>query len=50
MDEVSLLEIAFHWPHNRFAFGWEMAQPDEEYNYFTIKLYLGICTLTYNNV
>ncbi|NKC01987.1 MAG: hypothetical protein GKR90_26280 [Pseudomonadales bacterium] len=40
------LEIAFHWPHNRFALGWETIMPDEEYNYCTIKVYLLIVTLT----
>ena len=27
------LEIAFHWPHDRFALGWETMFPDEKYNY-----------------
>lgn len=40
------LEIAFHWPHNRFAFGWDFIAPDEECDYFTFKVYLGIVTLT----
>jgi len=40
------LEIAFHWPHDRFALGWEYIAPDEQYDYYTIKLYLGILTIT----
>lgn len=40
------LEIAFHWPHNRFALGWDWIDPTEEFNYTTIKLYLFIMTLT----
>ncbi len=40
------LEIAFHWPHNRLALGWDYMEPNEEYNYTTIKLYLLIITLT----
>ncbi len=40
------LEIAFHWPHNRLALGWEVMPKDEEYDYTTIKLYLLIVTLT----
>ena len=40
------LEIAFHWPHNRLALGWDFIAPTEEFNYTTIKLYLFIMTLT----
>lgn len=40
------LEIAFHYPHNRFALGWEFINADKEYNYNTIKIYLFIATLT----
>ena len=40
------LEIAFHWPHDRLALGWEIMRPDETYNYTTVKAYLLICTLT----
>ena len=42
------LEIAFHYPHDRFAFGWEYAGYDEEHDYRTIKLYLFIATLTFD--
>ena len=40
------LQIAFHWPHDRFALGWEVIQPDEKCNYTTIKVFLLIVTLT----
>ena len=43
------LEIAFHWPHDRFALGWEFINADEEFDYITIKVYLLVatCTLDY---
>jgi|TARA_R110001632_G_scaffold124205_1_gene236929 hypothetical protein len=40
------LEIAFHWPHDRFALGWETMFPDEKYNYTTVKVYLFFVTFT----
>tara|TARA_R110000744_G_scaffold279402_1_gene391654 strand:+ start:712 stop:858 length:147 start_codon:yes stop_codon:yes gene_type:complete len=40
------LEIAFHWPHDRFLAGWEFINADEEYDYNTFKLYLFIVTFT----
>jgi hypothetical protein len=40
------LEIAFHWPHDRFALGWEFMAPDEKHNYTTVKVYLLIVTFT----
>ncbi len=40
------LEIAFHWPHDRLALGWEVMRPDEKYDYTTIKVFLLITTLT----
>ena len=40
------LQIAFHYPHDRFLFGWEYIAKNKEYNYTTIKLYLFIVTLT----
>lgn len=40
------LEIAFHWPHDRLALGWDFMRPNEQFNYTTIKLYLFIMTLT----
>ena len=40
------LEIAFHFPHDRFLVGWEYMAANETYNYKTIRLYLFIATLT----
>ena len=40
--------IKFHYPHDRFALGWEYIAPNEEYQYSTITLYLLIITLDFN--
>jgi hypothetical protein len=40
------LEIAFHWPHDRLALGWEVMHADEKYNFDTYVLYVGIMTIT----
>ena len=40
------LEIAFHWPHDRFALGWEFMPPDSEHEYNTAKFYLLFTTMT----
>tara|TARA_B110000908_G_scaffold16837_1_gene18924 strand:- start:4098 stop:4244 length:147 start_codon:yes stop_codon:yes gene_type:complete len=40
------LEIAFHYPHNRFLVGWEYIEKDKKYKYTTIRLYLFIATIT----
>jgi hypothetical protein len=40
------LEIAFFWPHDRFALGWEYMKPDCEYTYSTLKVYLFFITFT----
>jgi len=40
------LEIAFHWPHDRFSLGWEFMNVDEEYDYRTLKVFVFIVTLT----
>jgi len=42
------LEIAFHYPHDRFAIGWEFIDKDKQYNYRTINVYLFIATFTLN--
>jgi len=39
------LTISFHWPHDRFALGWQIIQPEEREPYWTLTLYLGIATL-----
>lgn len=43
------LELAFHWPHNRLALGWEFIAADEEFSYSTFRLFLGILTITFNS-
>lgn len=40
------LEIAFHWPHNRFALGWDYLAPSDEEPFHTYRLYLFVVTLT----
>ena len=40
------LEIAFHWPHNRLALGWEYIGEDETCEYKTLKVYLLVVTFT----
>jgi hypothetical protein len=41
-----ILEIAFHWPHDRFALGWDTVNPTEEQPFFTLTFYLLFITLT----
>jgi|TARA_R100000084_G_scaffold109439_1_gene76838 hypothetical protein len=43
------LEFAFHFPHDRFAIGWEYIGPDKEYNTSIIRIFLLILTITYEN-
>ncbi len=40
------LEIALHYPHNKFMLGWEELQPNEEFNYTTLKISFFIITFT----
>ena len=42
------LEIALHWPHNRLAIGWEFMGEDEQHDYKTFKLFLGVVSLTFD--
>jgi hypothetical protein len=42
------LEIIFHWPHDRFALGWEFINSTNDCNYKTFTLYLFIVTLSLN--
>lgn len=42
------LEMAFHYPHDRFLLGWDYIQSDKEFNYNTVRLYLFIVTFTLN--
>jgi len=41
-----VLYIAFHYPHDRFALGWDCIGPDEQHDYHTVRIYLLIATLT----
>jgi hypothetical protein len=40
------LKIEFHWPHHRFALGWDYISADEEYDYSTSRLYFFFITFT----
>jgi hypothetical protein len=40
------LQIALHYPHDRFALGWDFIDRDEENDYRTINVYLFIATFT----
>jgi len=42
------LVISLHYPHDRFALGFETLQPDEETPYYTVRLYLLIVTIDFN--
>ena len=39
------ITIKFHWPHDRFALGWEIFYPDSEYETAEVVIFLGIMTL-----
>lgn len=39
------LSIVFHWPHDRFAFGFQTIKPEDNSPYWTLSLFLGIVTL-----
>lgn len=41
-----MIKIMFHWPHHRFAFGWEQIFADEEFDYNTFTLYFFVLTIT----
>ena len=40
--------LAFHFPHDRFALGWEYIAPDDNVIYNTLTLYLFIVTVHFN--
>ena len=42
------LEIVLHYPHDRFAVGWQYLAPNEEANFHTLEIFLFITTLTLN--
>lgn len=37
-----------HYPHDRFAIGWEYISRDEDFDYNTLTLYFFIFTITIN--
>ena len=40
------LTLAFHWPHDRFAIGWEYIGPSKTENINTFSVFLLICTVS----
>ena len=44
--EEWVLSIAFHFPHDRLAVGWEFINADDKENYYTINIFLFVATLT----
>jgi hypothetical protein len=42
------LEVNLHWPHNRFALGWEYIEPIKTENFSTYTLYLFIMTVQFH--
>lgn len=42
------LTIFLHWPHDRFALGWDVIYPDKEYLYSTLRVYLFFITFNLN--
>jgi len=45
MKKVNVFSIGFHWPHDRFALGWETIGPDKEENIHTYTLFILFITL-----
>jgi len=45
---ITRILIKFHWPHDRFALGWETIAADEEFPYHTVTLYLLFMTIDFN--
>lgn len=43
-----IMQISFHWPHDRLALGWDWVRPSFKFNYHTFTLYLLICTVDIN--
>ncbi len=42
------LEFNLHWPHDRFAIGWEYIGPNEKEKINTFTAYLFILTINFN--
>ncbi len=43
-----IMQLSFHWPHDRLALGWDWVRPSFKFNYHTFTLYLLICTVDIN--
>ena len=39
------LHVIFHYPHDRFAFGWEAMFANDEVPFNTYQIFLGIITV-----
>lgn len=46
MRKLKVLSVGFHWPHDRFALGWETIGPTEEQNVHTYSMFLLFMTIT----
>ena len=42
------LVISFHYPHDRFALGFETLEASEEEPFYTFRLFLLIATIDFN--
>ena len=42
------LDIAFHWPHDRCALGWEFIGSSEKENISTFTVFLFIATISFH--
>jgi len=42
------LTVSLHWPHDRFALGWEYLRPTEEVKFHTTEIFLLMITITFN--
>jgi hypothetical protein len=39
------IKLSAHYPHDRFALGWEYIAPSKDYEYSTITIYLLFITI-----
>ena len=42
------LELNAHWPHDRFALGWEYIAASDKENIYTYTVYLTIFTVSFH--
>jgi hypothetical protein len=40
------LSMMFVLPHEKFLVGWEFHTPNEDYDYYTFSLFLGLITIS----